>query len=304
MLNRRDELFAGLRGNGEGHGARFQARAMYLGRNGGATLGTERVRVQDARTAREGESVNVVLQSPELRVAQAHGVPAGCRGKKPMYGITATHGVLRGQRAPGRILHAQHQIHRRAKPLGGGVAHDYVAGLGFEGPDVDVFSWEDAAIGGDGQSNRLRQRPAIDFLLHHLGQVAHHKTQRARGALRGPAPPVAIAQRRVSGEGDFVGVILGIILAALGERLKNERAFEPRGVHAGHGGFELHPRPEHLEPSLTVKIITTHPHGHHGAALAAGGVNIFDIRRLGGGGKQQPAEQQDGDPTVHARAVP
>ena len=72
-------------------------------------------------------------------------------GRKPMYGIAAAHGVLRGQRAPGRILHAQHQIHRRTKPLGGGIAHDHVARLGFEGPDVDILAREDAAIDGDGK---------------------------------------------------------------------------------------------------------------------------------------------------------
>ena len=135
---------------------------MYLGRNGGATLGTERVRVQDAWPTRESEPVNMVLQSPELRVAKDDGVPAGCRGKKPMYGIAATHGVLRGQRAPGRIMHAQYQIHRRTKPLGGGIAHDDIAGLGFEGPDVDILAWEDAAIGGDGKVTACGNgRPSI-----------------------------------------------------------------------------------------------------------------------------------------------
>ena len=80
-------------------------------------------------------------------------------------------------------------------------------------------------------------------------------------------------------------MIFRVILAALGERLKNERALEPRGFHARHGRLELHTRPEHLEPGLPMKIITAHTHGHGGASLTTCRVNVLDVRRLCGGGK-------------------
>ena len=124
---------------------------MHLGRNGGSALGAKWVRIQDTWTARESEPVNMVLLTPKFRVPQTHSVPAGCWGTKPMHGIAAARGVLRGQRAASRILHTQHQLHRRAKSLGGGVANNDVTGLGFERPDIDVLAREDATIGGNGQ---------------------------------------------------------------------------------------------------------------------------------------------------------
>ena len=73
-------------------------------------------------------------------------------------------------------------------------------------------------------SDRLRQRPTVDFLLHHLGRFPT-TNRKARVAPARSSTASSDRPTRVGGEGDFVGVILGIILAALGERLKNEWAF-------------------------------------------------------------------------------
>jgi hypothetical protein len=89
-----------------------------------------------------------------------------------------------------------------------------------------------------------------------------------------------MTQLGIGRHSDFIGVILGVVLAPLGQRLMDERPLKPDSLDSFNLGPELNTCAKHLEIGLTMKIVPTNTYRHSGSALGPCRVNVFNTRRF------------------------
>src|SRR5262249_42677045 len=121
----------------------------------------------------------------------------------------------------------------------------------------------------------------VDLPLDDLRQFADHELERRRRSLRCPKPPVPEAQRRVLGDLDLAGHVLGIVFLTLRIGQRQEWPFEPEGGHALELLTRADAGAEHLETAALVQEESTDANGDGLTALAAGGVDVGRDRRAG-----------------------
>ena len=180
---------------------------------------------------------------------------------------------------------------------------DPLSGCGRDLPDITVFPGENATINGDRKVYRDGWLIPFLFLLHDLGEIAHHKRQAPGHSLTGRDEPPFHAEDGIGGDFQAAPVVPGIVLPALRGGLVDHRSFKPDPWNLPDQRGCRQSRVHHMEAGFAVEKETAHSQRNHIPALTSGREHVGSDGRLRPGRDHAQETAQRDEDRFHVRGV-